>query len=197
MFGRNFKNQEKMEIQQELEARLEERLNIKDNTTLSYIFIALITGKGALKCEDYQNPDNSFVLEFKEVDGLIDIERYDTVATQDILPHNIKSIIMGLSEKPDEVMEAIKQDLVTIESTLMEVVEAAADGGYDIDFMQTEGLTYGYYGSTDGTPILRITMLLNVDDNGEYSVTFKYATDVEVNMSYKNDFKRRSSLRIN
>lgn len=194
---RNQRNQEKAEILNVMEERMEERINIKDNNTLSYIFIGMIEGKGALKCEDPENPENNFVLEFKEVDGLIDIERYDTVATQDILPSNINTILLGISEKPAEVIAAIKEDLMTIESTLMEVTEEAANYGYDIGFMQTEGLTYGYYGSADGTPILRVTMLLNVDDNGEYSVTFKYATDVEVNMSYKNDFKRRSSLRIN
>lgn len=197
-----------MNIKRQLEETLREavkdgeiNLNFDESKmyTLEIMLSSLIVSKGSLNCGENSLGDQ-VILNFNNINGLIEISRYNNIITEDVIPETAYSASKMLSSdsKVSEVVEAIKEDLVAIEDSLVRVITLAYDN-YDaslLQFLYMTGVTFCYPVTENQTPLLRITAVLADDEEGGTVVIFKYATDVVTNMSFKDDGLRGSSLRI-
>ena len=170
----------------------------RDSIAIESILSGLIKSKGSLNC-GVNSLEDDVILNFNNINGLIEISRYDNPIYEDVIPEiTINSAkLFSANRNFEETLQKLKSDIVTIENILIDTVSQLLQQYTldDLEFLQLTGLTFGYPVSNDKTPLLRITAVVDVDDSGA-TVIFKYATDVLTNMGFKNDGKRGSSLRI-
>lgn len=182
---------DKMMVVRELNNRLDGSLNITVPSAIENVVSSLLVSNGALRIEP--EDDKAFTLEFSSTDGMINIDRYDSSYTEDVLPANFNAILLStIQMSPEDVIDGIKEDIANIEQTLIDVLNSAYESGLDITFAYIDGLTYGYCPSADRNPALLITLQLVEDDNDGTECVFKYSTDMHINVEYKNDSRRRS-----
>lgn len=198
MFGGNRKAQTKKELEKYVAGELKDVLVLKNNTNLTLAFVALIQGNGVLHCEN-EELDSNFTLAFSDINGIPNIQRYDVLEEKDITPDKLSNMSDMLGQKTEHFVETLKQDLCVIEAYLYEGVKMALedldnDSQYDISFLEVEGLSYGYFTDDVSTPTIRITALIDTNEDDELEVIYKYSTDNAINMAFKNDADRISKI---
>lgn len=181
----------KLTVMRELSNRLDGNLNITVPSAIENVVSSLLVSNGALRIEP--EDDKPFTLEFSSTDGMINIDRYESAYTEDVLPANFNAILLStIQMSPEDVIDGMKEDIANIEQTLMDTISDAHDRGMDITFAFIDGLTYGYCPSPDKNPALLITLQLVEAEDGDVECIFKYSTDMHINVEYKNDSRRRS-----
>lgn len=185
-----------MNIKQEMEAFVEQELydglNIKDNATLVYVLVSLIQSGAKLHCLDKAREANFWIM-LRSTNGIPVVSRYETTDAEEYTDAiRLVGETHGIST--EALISNFKEDLISIETVLYNTLLRAYDEGYDIGFAFVEGLTYRYFSSGDSTGPLRITANLVEGKSGDIEVIFKYSTDNNVNMAFKNDKSRGSKL---
>jgi hypothetical protein len=187
----------KKEAEQWVAEQLEGGLTWTDNNQLSYLITGLIQG-GAVLHAEAKDIDSTISLQFKNVNGIPSIKRYN-VQDDTRIPENIKLIIAqfkGATSK--DYIDSLLYDLMLIENKLMEAIGLCIESGENADFLQSEGITYRLY--TDlakqeaAIGPLRIAAFVVTDEHGEATVVYKYSTDNSVNMAFKSDVEHTSVL---
>lgn len=186
----------KKEMEKYVAEGLKDILVWNDNSELIYFLVALMQGKGIIKRE-FPELETSIELEFKNVNGIPSIKRYDIVGNE-TLPPTLENVVLHLQGDVETHINNFVQDLVNIEQALFTVISDAMQQELNLSFLSTEGLTYRYY-TNPGSPNgdigpLRITAMLIKDEDDDDVLIFKYSTDNAINISFKSDIERTSQL---
>lgn len=189
-------NNLKKEMEKYVADGLRDILVWNNNNELIYLLVALMQGKAIIK-RSYPELETDIELEFKNINGIPVIKRYDVVGNEN-LPPTLENIVVHLQGDVETHVENFVQDLVNIENALYRVVGQAMQQNYDLSFLRSEGLTYRYF--TDPTAVnddigpLRITAMMIKDEDGDDILIFKYSTDNAINIAFKSDIERTSQL---
>ena len=189
-------NNLKKEMEKDVADGLRDILVWNNNNELIYLLVALMQGKAIIK-RSYPELETDIELEFKNINGIPVIKRYDVVGNEN-LPPTLENIVVHLQGDVETHVENFVQDLVNIENALYNVVGQAMQQNLDLSFLRSEGLTYRYF--TDPTAVnddigpLRITAMMIKDEDGDDILIFKYSTDNAINIAFKSDIERTSQL---
>lgn len=189
-------NNLKKEMEKYVADGLRDILVWNNNNELIYLLVALMQGKAIIK-RSYPELETDIELEFKNINGIPVIKRYDVVGNES-LPPTLENIVVHLQGDVETHVENFVQDLVNIENALYSVVGQAMQQNLDLSFLRSEGLTYRYF--TDPTAVnddigpLRITAMMIKDEDGDDILIFKYSTDNAINIAFKSDIERTSQL---
>lgn len=186
----------KKEMEKYVAEGLRDILVWNNNSELIYFLVALMEGKAVIKRE-FPELETEIELEFKNVNGIPSIKRYDVIGSEN-LPPTLENVVVHLQGDVETHVTNFVQDLVNIEQALFTTINQAIQQGYDLSFLRSEGLTYRYY-TNPGAPNddigpLRITAMMIVDEDGDDILIFKYSTDNAINISLKSDIERTSQL---
>ena len=153
-------------------------------------------GKAIIRRE-FPELESSIELEFKNVNGIPSIKRYDVIGNE-FLPPTLENVVVHLQGDVETHINNFVQDLINIEQALFTTINQAMQQGYDLSFLRSEGLTYRYF-TNPGAPNddigpLRVTAMMITDEDGDDILIFKYSTDNAINISLKSDIERTSQL---
>lgn len=186
----------KKEMEKYVAEGLRDILIWNDNSELIYFLVALMEGKAIIKRE-FPELESSIELEFKNVNGIPSIKRYDVIGNE-FLPPTLENVVVHLQGDVETHINNFVQDLINIEQALFTTINQAMQQGYDLSFLRSEGLTYRYF-TNPGAPNddigpLRVTAMMITDEDGDDILIFKYSTDNAINISLKSDIERTSQL---
>ena len=186
----------KKEMEKYVAEGLRDILIWNDNSELIYFLVALMEGKAVIKRE-FPELESSIELEFKNVNGIPSIKRYDVIGNE-FLPPTLENVVVHLQGDVETHINNFVQDLINIEQALFTTINQAMSQGYDLSFLRSEGLTYRYF-TNPGAPNddigpLRVTAMMITDEDGDDVLIFKYSTDNAINISLKSDIERTSQL---
>nr|DAK99351.1 MAG TPA: hypothetical protein [Caudoviricetes sp.] len=186
----------KKEMEKYVAEGLRDILIWNDNSELIYFLVALMEGKAIIRRE-FPELESSIELEFKNVNGIPSIKRYDVIGNE-FLPPTLENVVVHLQGDVETHINNFVQDLINIEQALFTTINQAMSQGYDLSFLRSEGLTYRYF-TNPGTPNddigpLRVTAMMITDEDGDDILIFKYSTDNAINISLKSDIERTSQL---
>lgn len=186
----------KKEMEKYVAEGLRDILIWNDNSELIYFLVALMEGKAVIKRE-FPELESSIELEFKNVNGIPSIKRYDVIGNE-FLPPTLENVVVHLQGDVETHINNFVQDLINIEQALFTTINQAMQQGYDLSFLRSEGLTYRYF-TNPGAPNddigpLRVTAMMITDEDGDDVLIFKYSTDNAINISLKSDIERTSQL---
>ena len=186
----------KKEMEKYVAEGLKDILVWNDNSELIYLLVALMQGRAVIK-RSFPELETDIELEFKNVNGIPSIKRYDVIGNES-LPPTLENVVVHLQGDLETHINSFVQDLVNIEQALFNVINQAMQQGYDVSFLKSEGLTYRYF-TNPGAPNddigpLRVTAMLIKDEDGDDILIFKYSTDNAINISFKSDIERTSQL---
>ena len=189
-------NKLKKEMEKYVADGLKEILVWNDNNELIYLLVALMQGKAIIK-RNFPELEADIELEFKNINGIPSIKRYDVVGAES-LPATLENIIVHLQGDVDTHIDSFVQDLINIESALYSTINQAMNQNLDLSFLRSEGLTYRYFtnpaSQNDDIGPLRVTAMMIVDEDGDDVLIFKYSTDNAINIAFKSDIERTSQL---
>lgn len=186
----------KKEMEKYVAEGLRDILIWNDNSELIYFLVALMEGKAIIRRE-FPELESSIELEFKNVNGIPSIKRYDVIGNE-FLPPTLENVVVHLQGDAETHINNFVQDLINIEQALFTTINQAMSQGYDLSFLRSEGLTYRYF-TNPGAPNddigpLRVTAMMITDEDGDDILIFKYSTDNAINISLKSDIERTSQL---
>lgn len=186
----------KKEMEKYVAEGLRDILIWNDNSELIYFLVALMEGKAVIKRE-FPELESNIELEFKNVNGIPSIKRYDVIGNE-FLPPTLENVVVHLQGDVETHINNFVQDLINIEQALFTTINQAMQQGYDLSFLRSEGLTYRYF-TNPGAPNddigpLRVTAMMITDEDGDDILIFKYSTDNAINISLKSDIERTSQL---
>ena len=186
----------KKEMEKYVAEGLRDILIWNDNSELIYFLVALMEGKAVIKRE-FPELESDIELEFKNVNGIPSIKRYDVIGNE-FLPPTLENVVVHLQGDVETHINNFVQDLINIEQALFTTINQAMSQGYDLSFLRSEGLTYRYF-TNPGAPNddigpLRVTAMMITDEDGDDILIFKYSTDNAINISLKSDIERTSQL---
>ena len=186
----------KKEMEKYVAEGLRDILIWNDNSELIYFLVALMEGKAIIRRE-FPELESSIELEFKNVNGIPSIKRYDVIGNE-FLPPTLENVVIHLQGDVETHINNFVQDLINIEQALFTTINQAMQQGYDLSFLRSEGLTYRYF-TNPGAPNddigpLRVTAMMITDEDGDDILIFKYSTDNAINISLKSDIERTSQL---
>ena len=186
----------KKEMERYVAEGLRDILIWNDNSELIYFLVALMEGKAIIRRE-FPELESSIELEFKNVNGIPSIKRYDVIGNE-FLPPTLENVVVHLQGDVETHINNFVQDLRNIEQALFTTINQAMQQGYDLSFLRSEGLTYRYF-TNPGAPNddigpLRVTAMMITDEDGDDILIFKYSTDNAINISLKSDIERTSQL---
>ena len=186
----------KKEMEKYVAEGLRDILIWNDNSELIYFLVALMEGKAIIRRE-FPELESSIELEFKNVNGIPSIKRYDVIGNE-FLPPTLENVVVHLQGDVETHINNFVQDLINIEQALFTTINQAMQQGYDLSFLRSEGLTYRYF-TNPGAPNddigpLRVTAMMITDEDGDDILIFKYSTDNAINISLKSDIERTSQL---
>ena len=186
----------KKEMEKYVAEGLRDILIWNDNSELIYFLVALMEGKAIIRRE-FPELESSIELEFKNVNGIPSIKRYDVIGNE-FLPPTLENVVVHLQGDVETHINNFVQDLINIEQALFTTINQAMQQGYDLSFLRSEGLTYRYF-TNPGVPNddigpLRVTAMMITDEDGDDVLIFKYSTDNAINISLKSDIERTSQL---
>lgn len=186
----------KKEMEKYVAEGLRDILIWNDNGELIYFLVALMEGKAVIK-RQFPELQAEIELEFKNINGIPSIKRYDVIGDEN-LPPTLENVVVHLQGDVETHVNNFVQDLINIEQALYTTINQAMQQGYDLTFLRSEGLTYRYY-TNPGAPNddigpLRVTAMMIVDEVGDDILIFKYSTDNAINISLKSDIERTSQL---
>lgn len=186
----------KKEMEKYVAEGLRDILIWNDNSELIYFLVALMEGKAIIRRE-FPELESSIELEFKNVNGIPSIKRYDVIGNE-FLPPTLENVVVHLQGDVETHINNFVQDLINIEQALFTTINQAMQQGYDLSFLRSEGLTYRYF-TNPGAPNddigpLRVTAMMISDEDGDDILIFKYSTDNAINISLKSDIERTSQL---
>ena len=186
----------KKEMEKYVAEGLRDILIWNDNSELIYFLVALMEGKAIIRRE-FPELESSIELEFKNVNGIPSIKRYDVIGNE-FLPPTLENVVVHLQGDVETHINNFVQDLINIEQALFTTINQAMSQGYDLSFLRSEGLTYRYF-TNPGAPNddigpLRVTAMMITDEDGDDVLIFKYSTDNAINISLKSDIERTSQL---
>lgn len=186
----------KKEMEKYVAEGLRDILIWDDNSELIYFLVALMEGKAIIRRE-FPELESSIELEFKNVNGIPSIKRYDVIGNE-FLPPTLENVVVHLQGDVETHINNFVQDLINIEQALFTTINQAMSQGYDLSFLRSEGLTYRYF-TNPGAPNddigpLRVTAMMITDEDGDDILIFKYSTDNAINISLKSDIERTSQL---
>lgn len=186
----------KKEMEKYVAEGLRDILIWNDNSELIYFLVALMEGKAIIRRE-FPELESSIELEFKNVNGIPSIKRYDVIGNE-FLPPTLENVVVHLQGDVETHINNFVQDLINIEQALFTTINQAMQQGYDLSFLRSEGLTYRYF-TNPGAPNddigpLRVTAMMITDEDGDDVLIFKYSTDNAINISLKSDIERTSQL---
>ena len=186
----------KKEMEKYVAEGLRDILIWNDNSELIYFLVALMEGKAVIKRE-FPELESDIELEFKNVNGIPSIKRYDVIGNE-FLPPTLENVVVHLQGDVETHINNFVQDLINIEQALFTTINQAMQQGYDLSFLRSEGLTYRYF-TNPGAPNddigpLRVTAMMITDEDGDDILIFKYSTDNAINISLKSDIERTSQL---
>nr|DAQ83450.1 MAG TPA: hypothetical protein [Caudoviricetes sp.] len=186
----------KKEMEKYVAEGLRDILIWNDNSELIYFLVALMEGKAIIRRE-FPELESSIELEFKNVNGIPSIKRYDVIGNE-FLPPTLENVVVHLQGDVETHINNFVQDLINIEQALFTTINQAMSQGYDLSFLRSEGLTYRYF-TNPGAPNddigpLRVTAMMITDEDGDDILIFKYSTDNAINISLKSDIERTSQL---
>ena len=186
----------KKEMEKYVAEGLRDILIWNDNSELIYFLVALMEGKAIIRRE-FPELESSIELEFKNVNGIPSIKRYDVIGIE-FLPPTLENVVVHLQGDVETHINNFVQDLINIEQALFTTINQAMQQGYDLSFLRSEGLTYRYF-TNPGAPNddigpLRVTAMMITDEDGDDILIFKYSTDNAINISLKSDIERTSQL---
>lgn len=186
----------KKEMEKYVAEGLRDILIWNDNSELIYFLVALMEGKAIIRRE-FPELESDIELEFKNVNGIPSIKRYDVIGNE-FLPPTLENVVVHLQGDVETHINNFVQDLINIEQALFTTINQAMSQGYDLSFLRSEGLTYRYF-TNPGAPNddigpLRVTAMMITDEDGDDILIFKYSTDNAINISLKSDIERTSQL---
>lgn len=186
----------KKEMEKYVAEGLRDILIWNDNSELIYFLVALMEGKAIIRRE-FPELESSIELEFKNVNGIPSIKRYDVIGNE-FLPPTLENVVVHLQGDVETHINNFVQDLINIEQALFTTINQAMQQGYDLSFLRSEGLTYRYF-TNPGAPNddigpLRVTAMMITDEDDDDVLIFKYSTDNAINISLKSDIERTSQL---
>lgn len=186
----------KKEMEKYVAEGLRDILIWNDNSELIYFLVALMEGKAIIRRE-FPELESSIELEFKNVNGIPSIKRYDVIGNE-FLPPTLENVVVHLQGDVETHINNFVQDLINIEQALFTTINQAMQQGYDLSFLRSEGLTYRYF-TNPGAPNddigpLRVTAMMITDEDDDDILIFKYSTDNAINISLKSDIERTSQL---
>jgi len=186
----------KKEMEKYVAEGLRDILIWNDNSELIYFLVALMEGKAIIRRE-FPELESSIELEFKNVNRIPSIKRYDVIGNE-FLPPTLEKVVVHLQGDVETHINNFVQDLINIEQALFTTINQAMQQGYDLSFLRSEGLTYRYF-TNPGAPNddigpLRVTAMMITDEDGDDILIFKYSTDNAINISLKSDIERTSQL---
>lgn len=186
----------KKEMEKYVAEGLRDILIWNDNSELIYFLVALMEGKAIIRRE-FPELESSIELEFKNVNGIPSIKRYDVIGNE-FLPPTLENVVVHLQGDVETHINNFVQDLINVEQALFTTINQAMQQGYDLSFLRSEGLTYRYF-TNPGAPNddigpLRVTAMMITDEDGDDILIFKYSTDNAINISLKSDIERTSQL---
>jgi len=186
----------KKEMEKYVAEGLRDILIWNDNSELIYFLVALMEGKAIIRRE-FPELESSIELEFKNVNGIPSIKRYDVIGNE-FLPPTLENVVVHLQGDVETHINNFVQDLINIEQALFTTINQAMSQGYDLSFLRSEGLTYRYF-TNPGAPNddigpLRVTAMMITDEDCDDVLIFKYSTDNAINISLKSDIERTSQL---